>query len=127
MYPKPFVMKRIILLFSILFLISCSKEIKDGPFVYFANESEIPDTLDVATDSLVTYKIKALSNGYKLNRIQLFVNTSEYFDTTFSAVDSIEVEYEMNFKGKLRTQNVLIQAIDKNEMFSTQTKPIFIR
>lgn len=120
-------MKHILLLISILFFISCSKEIKDGPFIYFANEKEIPDTINVANDSLVTYKIKAVSNGYKVNRIQLFVNKSEYFDTTFSSVDSIEVEYEMNFKGKLRTQNVLIQATDKNEMFSTQTKSIFIQ
>lgn len=120
-------MKRIILIICVLFTISCSKEIKDGPFIYFTNESEIPDTLNIETDSLVTYKIKAISNGYKVNRIQLFVNTSEYFDTTFSSIDSIEVEYEMNFKGKLRTQNVLIQATDQKEMISTQTKPIFIQ
>ena len=110
-----------------MFFIACSKEIKNGPYVYFANQSELPDTINTATDSIVTFEISAIGNGYKVNRIQLFVNQSEYYDTTFDGIDSILVSYDMNFKGKLRTQNVLIQATDEKEMIATQTTSIFAK
>ncbi|MCQ2958788.1 MAG: hypothetical protein MJ198_01180 [Bacteroidales bacterium] len=116
--------RHILFIFSIL-LISCSKEIKDGPYIYFSNKQEIADTIS-PTDT-INFAITAIGNSYKVNRVQLFINKSEYFDTSFSAIDSITINWKMNFIGKLNTQNILIQATDENELISSQTMKIYVK
>ena len=117
-------MRLIIFIFSILLLFSCTKEISDGPYIYFSNEASIPDT--ISQSDAITFEITAIGQSYKVTRAQVFVNTTEYFDTTFAATDSITFNWVSDFSGKLRTQNVMIQAIDESEMIGTQTKKIYI-
>ena len=117
-------MRHIIFIFGTLLLFSCSKEISDGPYIYFSNEASIPDTIS-QTDA-ITFEITAIGQSNKVNRAQVFVNQIEFFDTTFVATDSITFNWTSDFTGKLRTQNVMIQAIDESEMIGTQTKKIYI-
>lgn len=120
-------MKKILFALFCLLIISCSKEVKDGPYIYFSNASELPDTIQTKTDSIVTFEITAIGKGYKINRAQLFVNQTEFYDSAFSATDSITFLWDMNFTGRLKTQNILIQATDERDMVSTQTKRIYIQ
>lgn len=118
-------MKRIALFFCLAFLVSCSKEIKDGPYIFFSNDSSIPDT--IAADETIPFEITAQGNAYKITRAQMFINKTEYFDTSFSARDTFSTTWEMDFSGRTRTQNVMIQVTDENDMTATQTKKIFIK
>ncbi|MCQ2605233.1 MAG: hypothetical protein MJ204_01670 [Bacteroidales bacterium] len=118
-------MKKIVFFASLLCLFSCSKEIKDGPHIYFSNLASIPDTIEAKT--IVPFDITAIGNGYKVTRAQLFVNKTEFFDTSFSAKDSINIHWEMDFSGRTRTQNITIQATDENEMIATQTLKLFVK
>lgn len=117
-------MRLIIFIFGTLLLFSCSKEISDGPYIYFSNEASIPDT--ISQSDAITFEITAIGQSNKVTRAQVFVNTTKYFDTTFAATDSITFNWISDFSGKLRTQNVMIQAIDESEMIGTQTKKIYI-
>ena len=119
-------MKRIVILsLVVLCFISCSKEIMDGPHVYFANNSEIADT--ISQSDIITFKVTAIGNNAKVNQVQLYINTTEYFDSTFSATDSITIDWDLSFSGRLRTQNIKIQATDENELKASQTKKIYVK
>ena len=121
-------MKRlsILIAFGITFLCfaSCSKEIKDGPYIYFNNYSSIPDT--ITSETILPLGITAIGNGYKVTRAQLFVNKTEFFDTTFSATDSISISWNMAFNGRIKTQNIVKQATNENDMIATTSKKIYI-
>ncbi len=118
-------MKKIVFIIALFGLFSCSKEIKDGPHIYFSNKASIPDTIEPKT--IVPFDITAIGNGYKVTRTQLFVNQTEFFDTSFAAKDSITLHWEMDFSGRTRTQNVTIRATDENEMIATQTLKLFVK
>lgn len=119
-------MKKILVLtVCIVSFISCSKEIMDGPYVYFANDSEIADT--ITQSDVITFKVTAIGNNAKVNQVQLYVNTTEYFDSTFSATDSITINWDLPFSGRLRTQNIKIQATDENDLKASQTKKIYVK
>ena len=119
-------MKKIVVLaFVLSFFVSCTKEIMDGPYIYFANNSEIADT--ISQSDVITFKVTAIGNNAKVNQVQLYVNTTEYFDSTFSATDSITISWDLPFTGRLRTQNIKIQATDENDLKASQTKKIYVK
>ncbi|MBR3980896.1 MAG: hypothetical protein IKJ98_07035 [Bacteroidales bacterium] len=119
-------MKKIAVLSLVLSIfVSCTKEMMDGPRIYFANDSEIADT--ISQSDIITFKVTALGNNSKVNQVQLYVNTTEYFDSTFSATDSITIDWDLPFSGRLRTQNIKIQATDENELKASQTKKIYVK
>ncbi|MCQ2608239.1 MAG: hypothetical protein MJ197_06085 [Bacteroidales bacterium] len=118
-------MKKLVFIIITFCLFSCSKEIKDGPYIYFNNITSIPDTISAKT--IVPFEITAIGNGYKVNRAQLFINQTEFFDTSFSAKDSITIHWEMDFSGRTRTQNITIRATDENEMIASQTLKLFVK
>ncbi len=118
-------MRKLLFIFGVCILVSCSKEIQDGPFVYFSNNQELADT--ISQKDSITFEITAIGNGYKVTRAQLFVNKTEFFDSSFAATDSISIKWTMDFSGRINTQNILIQATDEHDMIATQTKKIYIQ
>lgn len=118
-------MKRIIFILSVVLFFSCSKEIKDGPYIYFANDSELADTM--SHQKSLTFTITAIGNSYKVKHAQLFINQTSFRDSIFSPTDSISITWEIDFTGRINTQNILIQATDEHEMVATQTKKIYIK
>lgn len=117
--------KHITLIASILLFFSCSKAPKDGPYIYFSNEDALADT--ISQSEAISIEITAIGNAYKVNRAQLFLNQTEYCDSMFNAVDSITIKWNLDFAGRINTQNILIQATDEHGLISTQTKKIYIQ
>lgn len=118
-------MKQLICVLAIFCLISCSKEIQDGPRIYLANDSTIADT--IVPNQIIEFHITAIGQNAPITRIQAFVNTTEYFDSSFVPEKTIQVVWPMNFAGKLRTQNIVLQATDENDLITKQSKTIFIQ
>ena len=113
-------MKQIIFIVSVVFFFSCSKEIQDGPYVYFANDT-------MSQQKSLTFTITAIGNSYKVKHAQLFINQTSFRDSIFTPTDSISITWEIDFTGRINTQNILIQATDEHEMVATQTKKIYIK
>ena len=118
-------MKHILFILTVLLFFSCSKEIKDGPYVYFANDSELADTM--SQQNSLTFTVTAIGNSYKVTHTQLFINQTSFRDSIFSPTDSITITWEIDFTGRINTQNIMVQATDEHEMVATQTKQIYIK
>ena len=95
--------------------------IKSGAY---SDDSELADTM--SQQKSLTFSITAIGNSYKVTHAQLFINQTSFRDSIFSPTDSITITWEIDFTGRINTQNILIQATDEHEMIATQTKKIYI-